>query len=36
VTDRIMAMQTFVRIVDTNSFTRAAQSFGISSTVERS
>jgi LysR family transcriptional regulator, regulator for bpeEF and oprC len=29
VTDRIMAMQTFVRIVDTNSFTRAAQSLGI-------
>ena len=27
--DRIMAMQTFVRIVDTNSFTRAAQSLGI-------
>ncbi|NPT56014.1 LysR family transcriptional regulator [Paraburkholderia elongata] len=27
--DRIMAMQTFVRIVDANSFTRAAQSLGI-------
>ncbi|MGF6602949.1 LysR family transcriptional regulator for bpeEF and oprC [Paraburkholderia sp. GAS448] len=27
--DRIMAMRTFVRIVDTNSFTRAAQSLGI-------
>jgi DNA-binding transcriptional LysR family regulator len=29
VIDRIMAMRTFVRIVDTNSFTRAAQSLGI-------
>lgn len=29
VMDRIMAMQTFVRIVDANSFTRAAQSLGI-------
>ena len=27
--DRIMAMRTFVRIVDTNSFTRAASSLGI-------
>ena len=27
--DRIMAMRTFVRIVDTNSFTRAANSLGI-------
>ncbi|WP_373452900.1 helix-turn-helix domain-containing protein [Caballeronia sordidicola] len=27
--DRIMAMRTFVRIVDTNSFTRAARSLGI-------
>jgi LysR family transcriptional regulator for bpeEF and oprC len=29
VMDRIMAMRTFVRIVDTNSFTRAASSLGI-------
>jgi LysR family transcriptional regulator, regulator for bpeEF and oprC len=29
VMDRIMAMRTFVRIVDTNSFTRAAHSLGI-------
>ena len=27
--DRIMAMRTFVRIVDANSFTRAANSLGI-------
>jgi DNA-binding transcriptional LysR family regulator len=29
VMDRILALQTFVRIVDANSFTRAAQSLGI-------